>query len=117
MKYSGSDLEEILKYQIKLSGLPEPEIEYKFHETRRWRFDFAYPDIKLAIEIEGGTWTKGRHTRGAGFEADCRKYAAAMELGWNVYRCTGGMVKSGEALSTIEILIDMSNKRNNIVEE
>jgi hypothetical protein len=62
----------------------------------------------LAVEVEGGTWAKGRHTRGKGFELDCEKYGEAMVLGWNVYRCTGTMIKNGAAIKTIEKLLEMS---------
>ena len=60
--------------------------EYKFHPDRRWRFDFAIPELKLAFEAEGGVWTRGRHTRPTGYIKDCEKYNAAMDLGWKVYR-------------------------------
>jgi len=56
----------------------------------------------LAVEVDGGTWTGGRHTRGAGFEADCEKLNAAVIAGFRVLRFTGAMVRSGAALATIE---------------
>lgn len=62
--------------------------EYKFHPARKWRFDFADPGSKVAIEIEGGIWQKGRHTTGSGYQADCEKYNAATMLGWKVIRLT-----------------------------
>jgi len=65
------------------------EVEYKFHPKRRWRFDFAFPLIKIAVEIEGGVWSGGRHTRGAGFIKDMEKYNAAVLLGWRVLRYSG----------------------------
>ncbi len=102
-----SELENTLLFQIKALNLPKPVIEYKFHPTRRWRFDIAWPELMLAVEVEGGTWGKSRHTTGSGFEADCLKYAEAMKLGWNVYRTTGDMIKSGYAIETIELLINM----------
>ncbi len=73
---------------------------------RDWRFDFAAPDLMLAIEIEGGGWVNGRHNRGLGFNNDCIKYSEAMKLGWCVYRCTGDMIKHGYAIETILILIE-----------
>lgn len=66
--------------------------EFKFHESRKWRFDFAFPLHMVAIEIEGGTWNNGRHGRGEGFENDCVKYNSAVELGWKLLRFTPKML-------------------------
>lgn len=62
--------------------------ELMFHPTRRWRFDYAIPSVMVAIEVEGGIFTKGRHTRGKGFEADIEKYNTAESMGWHVLRVT-----------------------------
>lgn len=97
-----SALEETLLFQIKAMGLALPEKEYRFHETRRWRFDFAYPEYQLAVEVEGGTWAGGRHTRGSGYEKDCEKYNEAALRGWSVLRFTGSMIKSGKAVETLK---------------
>ena len=101
-----SELEDTLAYHIKVAGLPAPVKEYKFHNVRRWKFDFAYPDHKIAIECEGGTWTQGRHTRGSGFAGDCEKYNTAAMLGWRVFRFTSEMIKTGTALGVIEELLN-----------
>lgn len=85
--------------------------EHKFHPTRRWRFDFALPELMLAIEIEGGGWSGGRHTTGAGFAKDLEKYDAAMRLGWTVYRCSPDMVRNAVAIETIEILRGIQRDR------
>lgn len=69
-------------------GLPEPVREYRFHPTRRWRFDFAWPEQKVALEVDGGVWTGGRHTRGAGFIGDMEKLNAAGLAGWRFLRAT-----------------------------
>jgi hypothetical protein len=65
-----------------------------------WRFDFAWPDHLVALEIEGAPG-QGRHTTAKGFTEDCRKYNAATLLGWRIYRVTGGMVHSGDAIDLI----------------
>jgi len=60
--------------------------EHRFHPERRWRFDFADVQNKIAVEIDGGAFSGGRHTRGGGFVADCEKINAAIVLGWRVFR-------------------------------
>jgi len=60
--------------------------EHRFHATRRWRFDYAWIAHLLALEVEGGIWTRGRHTRGAGYQKDIEKYNAAALAGWRVLR-------------------------------
>jgi hypothetical protein len=101
---SGSDAERALLTQIQWAGLPTPEAEYAFAKGigRRWRFDFAWPAHKLAIEVDGGSWIAGRHTSGAGFAADCEKLNEAAILGYRCLRFTPEMVESGVALATIE---------------
>lgn len=69
-------------------GLTEPVIEHRFHPVRRWRFDYAWPEHKVALEVEGGIWTGGRHTTGKGFEADIEKYNTATADGWRILRTT-----------------------------
>lgn len=54
-------------------GLPKPVTEHVFHPFRKWRLDLAWPDRKIGLEIDGGVYAEGRHTRGAGFEGDCEK--------------------------------------------
>lgn len=91
--------------QMEAHGIRGFAIEHKFHPSRRWRFDFAFLRDGIAIEVEGGTWTKGRHTTGSGFEKDCEKYNEAALLGWRVFRFTGSMVKDGRAIKTIKEVI------------
>lgn len=88
--------------QCKAVGLPAPTPEYKFHPTRRWRIDYSWPEIKLAVEIEGGVWMAGRHTRGAGYIKDLEKYNELSIFGWHLLRFTPAQVRNGEAISTIE---------------
>lgn len=97
-----SDSEDLLLSQIRGSGLPEPILEYRFARPRRWRADFAFIQQMLLVEVEGGTFIRGRHTRGRGFEQDCEKYNAATLMGYRVFRFTTGMVERGEALLLLE---------------
>jgi hypothetical protein len=87
---------------MRAAGLPIPAREHRFCDHRGWRFDFAWPDRMLALEVEGGIWSGGRHTRGAGFEADCEKYNTATISGWRVLRVTSSMITSGVALQMVE---------------
>lgn len=78
-----------------------PVREFEFHSERKWRFDFAFPDKKIAVEIEGGVWSAGRHNRGSGFITDIDKYNSAAILGWRVMRYTTEMVESGQAITEV----------------
>jgi very-short-patch-repair endonuclease len=97
-----SDLEALLLAHLRAVGLPEPEREYRFHPTRRWRFDYAYPAERLGIECDGATWARGRHTRGSGFAKDAEKTTEAAILGWRVLRFTREQIESGYAVGAIE---------------
>jgi very-short-patch-repair endonuclease len=96
-----SALEERFWYYCVLYNVPRPAREYRFHPERKWRIDFAWPACKIAVECEGGIWAGGRHTRGAGFEADCYKYNELAASGWRVFRFTKRMIDSGEAIKMV----------------
>ena len=101
-------------------GNPKKGIRNALKESglKDWRFDFIIPSKRLAIEVEGitsfgknknGTMRLGRHQTGKGMKEDLLKYDAAMRMGWNVYRCSQFMVTSGQAVETIEILMEDDN--------
>jgi len=102
-----SKLELIAYNRIERSRLPIPVREWKFHDTRKWRFDFAWPDRKLAVELEGGIWINGAHNRGLHFTSDCEKYNAAALLGWTVLRYTSGMLEQ----MIVDLRICLASKR------
>lgn len=78
-----------------------PEREWQFC-ARGWRFDFAWPEEKVAVEVEGGTRSgKSRHSRGKGFEKDAEKYNRAAREGWIVLRYSTRMVVSGDAINEV----------------
>ena len=105
-----SGLESLLLLHMAAYGLPVPEQQVRFHPTRRWRFDFAWSAARLAVEVDGGTWTGGRHVSGRGFEADCCKLNEATILGWRVLRFTRGMVESGQAVEMIQRALGEARK-------
>lgn len=96
----GSPGEEAFALHCRAEKLT-PEVEFRFFPGRRWRFDFAFPEEKLAIEIEGGTWSNGRHSRGAGYESDLEKYNSATLAGWRVLRYSTRMVLDGVAIAQV----------------
>lgn len=90
-----SALEATFDLGVKAWRLPQPQIEFRFHPSRKWRFDRAWPELRLAVEIDGGTWNGGRHTRPAGYAEDCDKLNTAALMGWTVLRFTGEHVRQG----------------------
>jgi very-short-patch-repair endonuclease len=127
LKPAEQDWEEALLLLMRAENLPEPKSQYRFYRGRRWAFDFAWPQKKVAVEVEGGTWgnpvtchacgktvrrqTKkgrwytvregGRHNTGKGFESDVEKYTMAALLGWRVVRVTTNHIRKGQAIDWI----------------
>ncbi len=101
-----SDLEEALLFQIKAVRLPEPVRQYKPIVDRRFRVDFYFPVRNLIVEVDGGGFSGGRHTRGKGFESDCERHNELVLAGYRVLRVTGKHIDSGEAVGWIERALD-----------
>lgn len=95
---------------ITATEMPPPVREFRFHPTRAWRFDFAWPAYRFAVEVEGlvprfgkdGSEMRGRHQTIDGATEDLEKYAAAIILGWTVLRVSQSHVKSGVAAQWAE---------------
>lgn len=103
-KQAPSEGEKILMRDLKALGIGF-EHEYQFHSTRKWRADFLISNTKILVEVEGGIWSKGRHTRGSGYIGDMEKYNAAAILGFQVLRFSTQQVKSGLAIQQLEQLV------------
>lgn len=69
-------------------GLPIPTLEHQFHPDRKFRFDFSWPTLRVALEVEGGIYTHGAHGSVSGIRRDMDKYNLAASLGWLVLRVT-----------------------------
>lgn len=88
-------LMKILLAEIKQERLPAPDLEVRFHPIRKWRFDAAWMDKKIALELHGAVYVHGHHTRGKGFEDDREKMNEAQLMGWKVLEYSTGQVKQG----------------------
>jgi very-short-patch-repair endonuclease len=100
-KWEEMFLDHCTKYKLT-AGL---QVEYLFHADRKWRLDFAWPDRKIAVEIDGGTRSQGRHNRHEGYTEDCIKINNATAMGWRVYRFPGEMVKTWAAADFMKNLL------------
>lgn len=103
-------LEKALIGQMRGANLPEPRRQHRFCD-RRWAFDFCWPHLRLALEVDGGTWSGGRHTTGAGFRHDVDKLNEAALLGWMVIRVTSDMVRDTSAVTLLARAVRIQNER------
>lgn len=84
---------ELLTIQLTGLHLPLPVCEFYFHKTRRWKFDFAWVEEKVALEVAGGLFVSGGHTRGSGYWKDLLRGNEATLLGWRVFTVTPSMLE------------------------
>lgn len=99
-----SEGEATLAQHLKAHGVSF-EQEFRFHPDRKWRADFHIVGHMLLVEVEGGIWSGGRHTRAKGYIGDMEKYNAAVALGYRVLRFSTEQVKSGFAVNGINGLL------------
>ena len=103
------DAVSLLEMDFLAVGL-KPEREYRFDPGRRWRFDYAFPDSKVAVEVDGGTYSGGRHTTGSGYAKDAEKMNAAIVDGWAVLRYTTAMIQAG-AIEQIQAVVKLRGEQ------
>ena len=105
-----NETEICFRIYCKAFDLPDVTSEVQFMKTRRFRFDFAFVQDKIAIEVEGGVWIGGRHTRGSGYVKDMEKYNLATIEGWRVLRFTPQQLKQKETYGMIKKLWEKNNE-------
>jgi very-short-patch-repair endonuclease len=88
------------------AGIPAPVAEYKFHPIRRWRFDFCWLDQKLALEIQGGIFNNGRHSRGAAMIKEWEKLNTAAGMGYRLLYCQPSGCTKIETIDAIKAALD-----------
>jgi very-short-patch-repair endonuclease len=92
----------VLEHLLEEAGVPCPVREFKFDEKRNWRFDYAWEQQKIALEVEGGRWRhKGAHNTGHAIERDVRKYNEAQLQGWLVMRTFPEILREPETIRLI----------------
>lgn len=96
---------ELVRLYCLDKGWPDPVLEHRFAPPRRWRFDLSWPALLVAVEIHGGVYSGGHHTRGKGFEDDREKINEAICRGWKVIEVSTGQVKSGQLYGWLERLL------------
>ena len=111
---------EKLEFLLRAHGIDFRK-EYQFYSDRRWRFDYAIIDKKIAIEYDGGTFMrKSGHNTGTGIEKDIIKHNVAHLLGWRVFRVTGALFtergKYGQYINNLIRLIKEPNGGNAVWE-
>lgn len=79
--------------------------EHRFHPVRKWRFDYCLPEHKIAVEIDGGVWTGGRHTIGMGWIKDQEKLNTAAAMGWSVFHFTPEQKFTSQVINILQMAI------------
>jgi len=92
---------------LRQRELPQPVAEFRFHPERRWRIDFCWPELKVALEVEGGALSGGRHTSGMGFVKDMEKYNELSLHGYTLIRCIPSTTNIDSILMRGEIKSDL----------
>jgi len=107
---------ELLTQKLKEASLSSYVTEHRFHPVRKWQLDYSWPDVKVALEFDGGTFArkgakkcplckqipKGGHSTGKGYENDREKDFEAQMLGWIIIRVSAAMVRDGRAIDFLQ---------------
>jgi very-short-patch-repair endonuclease len=104
-----SKAEDDFAFHLRAVGIDAVR-QYRFAPPRKWLADFAILDESILIEIEGGVFVGGRHTRGTGYTNDIEKYNAATLDGWRLLRFTTDHVNDGSALRTVMLALAKGHK-------
>jgi len=84
---------DLVQAHCRIELLPWPVPEYRFHPRRKWALDLAWPDCKIAVEVQGGIWIGGKHARGKGLTRDHEKINVAQTMGWTVLQVTPDQIR------------------------
>jgi len=93
--------EQTFLLMLKARKIPTPTPEFRFHPVRKFRWDWAWPEVRLALEVEGGVWSGGAHGRGTGIVRDMEKSTLAAEEGWRIIRVTPSNLATEATMDSI----------------
>lgn len=105
--------EQIFFKKLNDNGIEMPEKEFVFHKKRKWRFDYCFVKLGIAIEIEGAVWQNGRHTRGSGFIKDMEKYNEAAIYGYSLLRSTPNDFYKDSFVNKVVTLVNSKKENRN----
>jgi hypothetical protein len=72
----------------RVLAIPEPVGEHYFDDGRDWRFDLAWPEHAIALEVDGGIGSyQPSHMSRDRVRASIEKMNAAALAGWRVFHC------------------------------
>lgn len=99
-----SHLEDKLGMQLAAAGFNAFKRQFRAIPGRQFRWDFAWPDDKLLVEVHGGTFGRGRqaHSTGIGISRDLEKLNLATLAGYRVMAFDVKHVNDGRALAWIQ---------------
>ena len=91
-----------MRQQIQQAGLPPPIEEYYHIKGRDFRLDFAWPDRKIGVEVQGMA-----HRIKGKFHADIEKRALAMLQGWRILEVSGDTVRDERGIGWLKQLLEI----------
>lgn len=94
------DAMQLLLLDVRAFGVPF-ETEHRFAPPRRYRWDLAFPERMVAVEVDGATWTGGRHTTGRGHQTDCEKRNLGTLMGWRIFTFSTSMIRDGAHMDVL----------------
>lgn len=99
-----SKIEEQLSHQIKLAGLPAPvehPSQFRPFPARNIRVDFAWPALKLIVEVDGGA-----HAARERFTTSFERGFLLLLEGWKVLHVGENEVLGGLAVEWVRQLLE-----------
>ena len=109
-KRKSRDLNGEFELLLRAEGISGFVREYPCVPRRRYRWDFAWPDYWVCLDVQGATWVKSGHTTGQGIRRDCEKGNLAQIHGWTALHVTAGMIDDGAAIQHVKAALERAEE-------